>query len=170
MGFVFKKEARPPVTQVKLQWLHEQLAKDPKKLQHLVLKILDLRIIDISPGSFKFEYVVQCTSCKNAGEFQFCVLAVFEDDEGQKLELQVWEPFAKVIGMTPKTFEELQEEQKKNAIENINSETRYNLRVKVTDGGIKLTNLEIAPGIEDTHKQDNDKNDTVPPAKKAKKS
>jgi len=41
----------------------------------------------------------------------------------------------------------------------------------VTDGGIKLTNLENAPGVEDTHKQDNyDKNGTVPPAKKAKKS
>ena len=72
-----------------------------------MLKILDLRIIDLSPGSFKHEYIVQYTSSKKAEEFQFGVLAVFEDREGQKLELQIWKPFAKVIGMTPKAFEEL---------------------------------------------------------------
>ena len=73
---------------------------------------------------------MQRTSGKKAGEFQFCVKAVFEDDEGQKLELQIWEPFAKVIGMTAEAYEELQEEQKRDAFENIDSTTRYNLKVK----------------------------------------
>ena len=70
-----------------------------------MFKIFDLRIIDLTPGSFKYEYTVQRTSGKKAGEFQFCVMAVFEDDEGQKLELQIWEPFAKVIGMTAEAYE-----------------------------------------------------------------
>jgi len=170
MGYPFKQEARPSAVDARLRWLHEQLEKDPKKLQHLVFKILDLRIIDLTPGSFKYEYTVQRTSGKKAGEFQFCVMAVFEDDEGQKLELQIWEPFAKVIGMTAEAYEELQEEQKRDAFENIDSATRYNLKVKVTDGEFKLTNLGIAPGVGDTHGQDNDKNDMVPRAKKAKKS
>jgi len=29
--YYLQKEARPPVIEAKLQWLHEQLAKDPEK-------------------------------------------------------------------------------------------------------------------------------------------
>ena len=65
--------------------------------------------------------------------------------------------------MTAGTFVELEEEQKKDAIGNIDSEARYNIVVKFTNDGFKLTNLELAG-------EDNAGGDAVfPPAKKAKK-
>ena len=59
---------------------------------------------------------------------------------------------------------ELEEEQKKDAIENIDSEACYNIVVKFTNDGFKLTNLELTG-------EDNAEGDAVShPAKRAKKA
>ena len=60
---------------------------------------------------------------------------VFEDREGQRLELKMREPFAKVIGMAPVAIVELQEDKKKSSIENINQPLR---------GGMKTSTARLA--------------------------
>jgi hypothetical protein len=159
MGLEFKAKRRESAEQkiIKLKSLHERIAKDPETQK---FKISDLHISDLERGSYGNEYVVQ----KKTGEYQFCVQTVFEDVEGQTLPLKMWEPFAKVIGMTAEAFVKLEEEQQKVEFKNINSEACYNIVVKFTNHEFKLTNLELARG-------DNDEGDAMfSPAKKAKKA
>ena len=100
------------------------------------------------------------THLGKTGEYQFCVLAVFKDAQGQTLPLKLWDTIAKLIGITAVTFIELEEEQKKDSIGSIDSKARCNIVVKFTSDGLKLTNLELAG-------EDNAKGDAVsPPAKK----
>ena len=135
-------ERKPETT--KLRSLHERIEKDSKTLLGMSFTIVNLRMIELDPGSFKYQYYVQYTSGEKAGTYQFCVLTVFQDDEGQTLPLQMWGPFAKVIGMTAEAFVNLEEDQQKVAIESIENEARYNIEVKFTNDGFKLTNLELA--------------------------
>ena len=165
MGFKFKTGERKTVTRTKLTSLHERIEKDSKTLLGNSFTIVNLRMIELDPGSFKYQYYVQYTSGEKAGTYQFCVLKVVQDDEGQTLPLQMWGPFAKVIGMTAEAFVNLEEDQQKVAIESIENEARYNIEVKFTNDGFKLTNLELAQG------KNNDEGDTVScPTKKAKKA
>jgi hypothetical protein len=158
MGFKFKTKSESTEPKIiKLKSLDEHIANCPETQK---FKIINLHISDLERGSYGNEYVVQ----KKTGEYQFCVQTVFEDVEGQTLSLKMWEPFAKVIGMTAEAFVKLEEEQQKVAFENINSEACYSIVVKFTNHEFKLTNLELARG-------DNDEGDAMfPPAKKAKKA
>ena len=66
--------------------------------------------------------------------------------------------------MTTGAFVELEEDNQKTATESIDNEARYEIVVKFTNSGFKLTNLELAG-------KDNDEGDAVsPPATKAKKT
>ena len=67
--------------------------------------------------------------------------------------------------MTAEAFVKLEEDQQKVAFESIENEARYNIEVKFTNDGFKLTNLELAQG------KNNDEGDKVSfPTKKAKKA
>ena len=46
-------------------------------------KIADVGIIDLDPGSFKYECYVQYTFGEKAGLYLFCILKVSEDAKGQ---------------------------------------------------------------------------------------
>ena len=98
------------------------------------------------------------------GEYQFCIQAVLADAKGQTLFLKMWELFGKVVWMTSGTFVELEEEQKKDAIEKIDSNSLYSTVVKLTNDGFKLTKLVLAG-------ENNAEGAAVfPPAMKAKKT
>ena len=127
-------------------------------------KVVGVRISELDPGSYKQEYTVQLTSGGKKGDYQFCVSAVFMDSKGQTLPLKMWEPLAKVIGMTARNFVELEEDEKTKAFANIDSDARYDIVVKLTNDGFKLSNLKLAG-------EDNAEGDSVfPPAKKVKKT
>ena len=86
------------------------------------------------------------------------------DSKGQTLPLKMWEPFAKVIGITAWIFLELEEDEKTKAFANIDSDARYDIVVKFTNDGFKLLNLKLVG-------EDDAEGDAVfPPAKKAKKT
>ena len=62
----------------------------------MLLKNFDVGIIELGPGSFKYQYNAQCTSGGGAGQYSsffvlafssFFVLAFFEDFESQTLPL-----------------------------------------------------------------------------------
>ena len=89
MGFKFKRGARQPAIKANTKSLHERVAKDPKKIFGESFKIVDVRIIDIDPGSFTYKYYVKYTSGDQAGEYQYCVLTVFEDADSQSMALKV---------------------------------------------------------------------------------
>ena len=60
MGFTFKTGERKPET-TKLRSLHERIEKDSKTLLGMSFMIVNLRIIELDPGSFKYQYYVQDT-------------------------------------------------------------------------------------------------------------
>ena len=61
--------------------------------------------------------------------------------------------------------------QQKGDIGSIDSDARYDSVVKFTNGGFKLTIIELAVDSENTQGQDNDEGDAdPPPAKKAMKA
>jgi hypothetical protein len=65
---------------------------------------------------------------------------------------------------------ELEEEQQKDATESTDSKVSYDTEVKFTNDGLKLANLDLAVGAEDTQDKDIDEGDAVPPpAKKDEK-
>ena len=68
-----------------------------------------------------------------------------------------------MFGITANTLAELKEEQKM-AIENIDSEARYNIVIKFTENGFELTKLGLAEELE------NNGDAVFPPAKKAMKT
>ena len=76
----------------------------------------------------------------------------------------MWEPFAKVIGISAKDFEELEEDEKMKVFANIDSDARYDIVVKFTNDGFKLSNLKLAG------EDDAEGGAVFHPAKKAKKT
>lgn len=168
MGFEFKTpkpKFQPKPETIKLNSLLGSTAKDPEYFFGKSFKVVGVRISELDPGSYKQEYTVQLTSGERKGEYQFCVSAVFKDSKGQTLQIkQMWEPFAKVIGISARDFVELEEDEKMKAFANIDSDARYDIVVKFTNDGFKLSNLKLAG-------EDDAEGDAVfPPAKKAKKT
>ncbi len=58
----------------------------------------------------------------------------------------MWKPFEKVIGMTAAEFKKLSGEQQHQAFESIEDDVRYDIVVKFTSDGFKLTALEKRGG------------------------
>ena len=85
----FKRQDRVVVVEGKLKSLH-QMGKE-----HFgeSFQIRNVRLVEADPGSFKYEYFVHLAS----GEYQFCVLSVFEDEDSERITLKVWKHFEKVI-------------------------------------------------------------------------
>ena len=58
-------------------------------------RIRSARVVGAVPGSLKYGYFVRLAS----GEFVFCVGAVFEDEDIERITLKVWHHSEKVIGL-----------------------------------------------------------------------
>ena len=145
MGFEFKTpkpKFQPKPQTIKLNSLLGGIAKGPEYFWGKSFKVVGVRISELDPGSHKQEYTAQLTSGERKGECQFCVSAVFKDPKIQTRQTkQMWEPFAKVIGISARGSVELKDKKMK-AFANIDSDARYDIVVKFTNDGFKLLNLK----------------------------
>ena len=119
-----------------LNKLNEEIEKNPEKYKGTAYKVSNVLITSLEPGSHDTNYFVKL---KNSEKHQFLVDVVFDDREGQTLKLTMWKPFTKMVGMTPGAFVGLPEQQKKVAIEKIDSEARYEIMLKLTKDGFRVT-------------------------------
>jgi hypothetical protein len=141
-GFKFKRSDRKPSIEPKLKSLKSLHGNKEEYGESESFQIRGLHVSDLDPGSFKDEYFVRL---KN-GDFEFCCVAVFEDDDGDRLTLKMWKHFEKLIRITAAEFVELSEAQQAEAFRDIEREARYDIVVKFTSGGFKLTALEPDEG------------------------
>jgi hypothetical protein len=141
-GFKMKRSDRKPSNEPKMKSLNSLLGNKEEYGESESFQIRSLHVSELLPGSFKKEYFVRL---KN-GDYEFCCVAVFEDDDGDRLTLKMWKLFEKLIRITAAEFVELSEAQQDKAFEDIEKEARYNIIVKFTSGEFKLTALEPDEG------------------------